>query len=219
MALVHRFSTACSTCVGSAKMLGTGSAVSRCSSIAGGSVTRSRRSVSCSTSASATLVRWAGSLRLKARIWRTKSRARRPAFSISTKLSYAGESGPQSALASSALPKMALKILLKSCAKPPAIVPTACILCDSRSCASSSLRCASAFLRPVRSRAKTVVVSPSAWRSNDTLISTASSLPLALCAVISPSMACVVSWAKASACSASGKKRFKSLPSASRAAH
>src|SRR3989344_1588486 len=63
---------------------------------------------------------------------------------------------------------------------PPAMVPTACILCDSRSWASSSLRCASAFLRPVRSRANTVVVSPSAWRSNDTLTSTASSLPLAV---------------------------------------
>src|SRR3989344_4621276 len=102
---------------------------------------------------------------------------------------------------------------------PPAMVPTACILCDSRSWASSSLRCASAFLRPVRSRANTVVVSPSAWRSNDTLTSTASSLPLAVNAVISPSRAWVVSWANASACAASGKKRSRVLPSASLALH
>ena len=99
------------------------------------------------------------------------------------------------------------------------MVPTACIFCDSRNWASSSLRCASAFLRPVRSRAKTVVVSPSAWRSNDTLTSTASSLPLAVSAVISPSSAWVVSCANASACAASGRKRSSGLPSASLALH
>ena len=190
-----------------------------CSSMAGGRVTRSRRSVSCTTSASDTAVRCGGSLRLKVRICRTRSRARRPALSISSRLSSTGEPGAQSALASSTLPRMAPRMLLKSCAMPPAMVPTACILCDSRSCASSSLRCASAFLRPVRSRANTVVVSPSAWRSNDTPTSTASSLALAVQAVISPSMAWVVSCANASACPAAGKKRSSGLPSASCALH
>jgi len=215
MALVHRFSSACPTCVASASTHGRPGCNCICSPMAGGRVTRNRRSVSCTISASDKTERCGGWLRLKVRIWRTRSRARRPALSISSRLCSTGESGAQSAWASATLPRMAPRMLLKSCAMPPAIVPTACILCDSRNCASSSLRSASAFLRPVRSRAKTVVVWPWAWRSNDRLTSSANGWPLALCAIISrvPLRAC------AKTAAASGRKRSSRLPSASLAWH
>ena len=219
MALVHRLNRACSTCMASASMGGSCGGTCTCSSTAGGSVTRSSRAVSPMTSRACTGLRWGGSLRLKVRIWRTRSRARRPAFSISCRLSMAAALPPQSALASSTLPRIAPTMLLKSCAMPPAMVPRACILCDSRSWSSSSLRWASAFLRLVRSRANTVVVSPPLWCSKETLTSTGISRPLAVRAVISPSTACVVSGAKDRACAASGRKRSSGLPSASCGGH
>ena len=194
MALVHRLSRACSTCVASAITAGTCLSMRTCRSIDGGNVTLSRRVVSCTTSG-----RWMGlrvgvSLRLNVRIWRTRSRARRPAFSISSRLVMAGDWLPASCLASSTLPRMAPRMLLKSCAMPPAMVPTACIFCDSRNCDSSTLRWVSIFLRAVRSRAKTVMMSPSSRCSNETLTSTANGLPPLVRPSISPSCAWVDSW-------------------------
>jgi hypothetical protein len=49
---------------------------------------------------------------------------------------------------------MALMMLLKSWAMPPAMVPMACIFCDSRNCTSSLALCASSLLLSVRSRGK-----------------------------------------------------------------
>ena len=186
MALVHRLSKACSTRgVGQDRGMPCGKAI--WSSTVGGSVTRSRRSVSCMTSASATAVRRGGSLRLKVRIWRTRSRARRPAFSISIRLSRSRGLAAAVGLGEFHVAEDRAQDVVEVVRDAPAMVPMACILCDSRNWASSSVRWASAFLRPVRSRATTVVVSPSVWRSNDTLTSTASSRPAAVRAVISPS--------------------------------
>ena len=214
IALVHRLSSACSIWVASASTAGVFSSIRTTISTVGGSVTLSKRTVSCTTSANCNATRAGDSLRLNARIWRTRSRARRPALSISAKLIRAGESWPASCCARATLPKMAPMMLLKSCAMPPAMVPTACILCDSRSCDSSVLRCASIFLRALRSRAKTVVVSPSGGCSNDMLTSMATSLPSDVSPVISPSWAWLVRRLDDRKSAAAGRKRPSALPSA-----
>jgi hypothetical protein len=86
-------------------------------------------------------VRASGCWRLKARIWRTSSRPRRAAVLISCRLSRAGCPGSRSWRARSALPRMAARMLLKSCATPPASVPSASIFCDCASCCSSARCC------------------------------------------------------------------------------
>ena len=123
--------------------------------------------------------RWGASLRLKVKICRTRSRARRPALSISFRLIWAKDSEPASCLAKLTLPKIAPKMLLKSWAIPPAMVPIACIFCDSRSWCSMALRA-------VRSRANTVVMLPSECRSYDTFTSRSSGIPCAVKPKTSP---------------------------------
>jgi len=87
--------------------------------------------------------------RLKARICFVKSLARRQAIRISCRFCRAGFHSGTSSIASSELPRMIPRILLKSCAIPPARVPTDSILWACRSCVSSFSLSFSACFRAV----------------------------------------------------------------------
>lgn len=118
----------------------------------GGSVARSSWTVSSTTGCSAWQVNTAGWRRLNDRMRCTMSRARSPALVISSMQACTAAGSPWRSRASAALPRMAATMLLKSCAMPPAMVPSASIFCDSRSCVSSALRSLSAAARADMSR-------------------------------------------------------------------
>jgi hypothetical protein len=98
---------------------------------------RSIRSSDPTTSArSSTSVR-TGCWRLNIRSWRVRAAARIAAAWISLMSWNAGCSPPTASSASSASVTMTARMLLKSCATPPAKRPMASIFCDCRSCSSS----------------------------------------------------------------------------------
>ena len=75
-------------------------------------------------------------------------------------------------MASSALPRMVARILLKSCAIPPASVPIASIFWDSRNCPSSAICAARAALRSVmlRTISETPISFPVSSRIGDSVL-------------------------------------------------
>src|ERR1051326_1123817 len=79
-------------------------------------------------------------LREKARSCRVSAAARRAALRISSRSSIWRVLPLNSAVRRSVYPTIAVRMLLKSCATPPASCPTASIFCDCSSCSSSRLR-------------------------------------------------------------------------------
>ncbi|MCY1534850.1 hypothetical protein D9M68_702340 [compost metagenome] len=150
-ALVPRLSSTCPIWVGSAWMSGVPVAKLCTSCTCEGVAARSRLQDSARMSPTQTGLRCIGCCRLKASTWRTSSRPRRAAALISCRLSRAGAPGGRSWRASSALPRMAARMLLKSCATPPASVPSASIFCDWASCCSSACWCHCAWRSEVMS--------------------------------------------------------------------
>ena len=140
-ALVPRLSSTCPSRVASARMAGPFGATSLTSWTLEPMAVRSRLQVSVTMASGQTGVRASGCWRLKARIWRTSSRPRRAALLISCRLCRAGWPVGRSWRARSALPRMAARMLLKSCATPPASVPSASIFCDCASCCSRARCC------------------------------------------------------------------------------
>ena len=132
------------------------------SAIVWGKETRRRPTVSSSKARIRTgRCRWSVR-RLKARIWSTMSVARFPAFFTSCTFCHPRLSRRSRVSAISALPRMAPRMLLKSCAMPPASVPIAsmCWECRNRdssrrlSCSARSRSSALAKISPaVRSSA------------------------------------------------------------------
>ncbi len=151
MALVHRFTSTWPIWVASASMAKVSGVHDCTSSTWGGKAPRNRVHESASTVHTLTRVRSTGCWRLNARIWRTSSRPRRAAVLISCRLSREAASGGRSCRARSALPRMAARMLLKSCATPPASVPSASIFWDCASCACRCFCSACAFFSEVMS--------------------------------------------------------------------
>ena len=79
-------------------------------------------------------------LRLKESSCRVIEAARSAALRICSTYSRRGSTSPRSSWSRSALPRMAVRTLLKSWATPPASLPTASIFCAWRSCPSRA-RC------------------------------------------------------------------------------
>ena len=138
-------------CVASTSAQSVSSASSALSATPLGSVARSKSRLSCTRGPSGCELKASGAWRAKERIFCTRLRARRPALWICARLCAAAWSVGSSWRANATLPNIAPMMLLKSCAMVLARVPTASIFCDSRNCASSSVRAASASLRALMS--------------------------------------------------------------------
>ncbi len=121
------------------------------SSIDGGNVARSSFAASATVGPISSGRRSDGWRRLKTRIRSTSSLPRRAAFISSARSSSSDSRERVSLPISSAYPVMANRMLLKSCAIPPARVPTASSFCACRSSSSRWRRSSSAFLRALMS--------------------------------------------------------------------
>ena len=132
-ALVHRFKNTWCSWMGSARARAGSRRMSSRTVMLRGSEAESRLKVSRTTSATFTASNptWDG--RLKARICRTSWLPRWLALSTRNRSRVISEPSGESRRASSAEFRMVVRMLLKSCAMPPASVPMASIFWDCSS--------------------------------------------------------------------------------------
>ncbi|OQB91174.1 MAG: hypothetical protein BWX86_02077 [Verrucomicrobia bacterium ADurb.Bin122] len=102
-------------------------------------------------------------LRAKVRIWATRSLARSPALRTSPSSSCNGWSAGRVIVASSLNPRMPVRMLLKSCAMPPASAPMLSIFWAWTSWASSWYRFSRSRFHSVMSRAMASTPTSSPW--------------------------------------------------------
>ena len=127
-------------CVASASTCGVPSSILTSNSIVVGMLARSRRSDSSTTGPRSIDCRRCSCCRLNVRICRTSSVARSVACATASRCACTGASSGRCSRARSMWPPIAVRMLLKSCAIPPASVPMASSFCERRTCSSRSRR-------------------------------------------------------------------------------